>query len=60
MEQELLKILACPICKGILKLSNSKEVMGDIISGTLDCVQCNEQYLIKNSIPNLLPPNLQG
>ena len=60
MEQELLKILACPICKGMLDLSNSKEVMGDIISGTLDCIQCNKQYLIKNSIPNLLPPNLQG
>jgi uncharacterized protein YbaR (Trm112 family) len=59
MKKELMDILACPVCKGELKLEIGIEDEEDeeIIAGTLYCEQCNTYYHIEDGIPNLLPPN---
>ncbi len=48
IDPELLKILACPVCKHDLKLKGNELV----------CVGCGRRYPIKNGIPYLLPPEL--
>jgi uncharacterized protein YbaR (Trm112 family) len=50
-------ILACPVCKGELELSIGEEKDGEVISGSLRCQKCKEDYPIVDSIPNLLPPD---
>lgn len=59
MKKILLDILACPMCKGELKLTITKENEQEIIEGSLYCANCREHYPIEDSIPNLLPPNLR-
>ncbi|MEW6221723.1 MAG: Trm112 family protein [Candidatus Hadarchaeota archaeon] len=49
ISKELLEVLACPSCKGELKLGKS----------SLKCVNCGQSYPIKNGIPHLLPPELR-
>jgi uncharacterized protein YbaR (Trm112 family) len=56
MKKELMEILACPVCKGKLKLTVKEEKGGEIISGSLHCPKCRVDYPIVDSIPNLLPP----
>ena len=58
MKSELMDILACPVCKGSLKLNIIEEEKGEIITGSLFCAKCNHSYPIEESIPNLLPPDL--
>jgi len=53
-------ILACPVCKGELKLTVEKENEQEIVSGSLYCPKCNVRYPIVDTIPNLLPPEQQG
>ena len=60
MKKELMDILACPVCKGELKLKSTKEKDGEVETGSLFCKKCNFNYPITESIPNLLPPELQG
>lgn len=43
MDKELLDILACPICKGNLKLNEKNQ--------KLVCSQCDTEYFILNDIP---------
>ncbi len=65
MRTDLLDILACPVCKGPLTLradeiaSNDAADAGEVLTGTLTCAPCNEQYPIAGGIPNLLPPDLR-
>tara|TARA_B100001750_G_C15126192_1_gene407524 strand:- start:328 stop:507 length:180 start_codon:yes stop_codon:yes gene_type:complete len=59
MDKSLVDILACPVCKGELSLAVTEEVKNDVISGKLFCSSCKEDYQISDSIPNLLPHNLQ-
>ena len=56
MKRELRDILACPVCKGELKLKVESESGGEILSGTLRCGQCAVSYPIADGIPDLLPP----
>lgn len=56
MKKEMLDILACPVCHGELKLSVAKEEGNEIVSGSLRCSRCQVDYPIKDTIPNLLPP----
>jgi len=56
MKQSLMEILACPVCKGELKLDIKDQKGDEIIEGSLYCSRCNHTYPIKESIPNLLPP----
>jgi len=57
MKKELMKILACPVCKGELELTVAEERKREIVSGSLYCRKCNERYPIVDTIPNLLPPD---
>jgi len=56
MKRELMNILACPVCKGDLELSVTKENGQEIVRGSLWCPRCQVLYPIEESIPNLLPP----
>ncbi len=56
MKKDLLNILACPVCKGQLKLTVEKEDGKEIVSGFLFCPKCDRRYPIVDTIPNLLPP----
>ena len=58
MKRELMDILACPACKGDLKLSVEEEDDKEIVGGSLYCCKCNERYPIVDRIPNLLPKDL--
>ncbi len=55
MKKKLMDILACPVCKGELKLTVKEEKADDIITGSLYCAKCKVTYPIEGSIPNLLP-----
>ncbi len=59
MKKDLMDILACPMCKGELKLTIEKEDEKEILTGLLFCAKCKYTYPIKDAIPNLLPPELQ-
>lgn len=56
MKRKLMDILACPVCKGELKLTVKEEKADEILSGSLYCAKCQVEYPIEDSIPNLLPP----
>ncbi len=60
MKKELMEILACPVCKGDLQLEITEEDAKEVITGTLKCPKCSQIYPIKDSIPNLLPPDLRN
>lgn len=57
MKHSIMEILACPVCKGPLKLDIKEEKNGEVITGSLFCARCNHAYPITDSIPNLLPPD---
>ena len=59
MKKELMEILACPMCKGELSLTVTKEEDGEIVEGSLHCGSCGETYPIEDTIPNLLPPAMR-
>lgn len=60
MRRELMDILACPTCKGTLELHVEVEDSQEIVKGRLFCQQCQEEYPIEDSIPNLLPSSLRS
>jgi uncharacterized protein YbaR (Trm112 family) len=55
----MMEIVVCPVCKGTLTLSITKEDGDEIVEGSLRCANCNETYPIQDTIPNLLPPDLR-
>ncbi len=57
MKNELMEILACPLCRGDLELEVAEKEGGEIIKGTLTCATCRQSYPISEGIPNLLPPD---
>ncbi len=46
LDKDLLKILACPKCKGDLDYKKDKEV--------LDCKNCQLLFKVTNCVPNML------
>ncbi len=60
MKESLMQIIVCPVCKGSLELNVTEKSVDEIMAGTLFCKKCSHFYPIKDSIPNLLPPNLNG
>ena len=56
MRQDLMDILACPLCKGSLVLTIAAVEADEVLTGELRCEACNERYPIADGIPNLLPP----
>ena len=59
MKKDLMDILACPVCKGPLKLTATQEDADEVVEGSLRCARCDETYPIEDRIPNLLPPALR-
>ena len=59
MRHDLMDILACPICKGPLTLTATREEAGEVVEGSLACATCAETFPITAGIPNLLPPDLR-
>ena len=59
MKRELMDILVCPLCKGELELTVEEE-NEEVVTGSLYCPQCQVNYPVVDSIPNLLPPELRG
>ena len=59
MKKELMNILACPTCKSELTLSIEEEDNQEIVTGSLHCAKCSQDYPIKETIPNLLPPDMR-
>jgi len=59
MRRDLMEILACPVCKGPLELTVDEENEKEIVTGTLRCNKCSENYPIRDTITNLLPPGLR-
>ncbi len=64
INDDLMSILVCPVCKGDLKLIDlrgkkrlKKESDWD---GKLVCKSCKLTYPIKDGIPILLPPELKS
>ncbi len=60
MKKDLMDILVCPMCKGELQFSIEEENENEVVTGTLYCAKCDVRYPIVDTIPNLLPPDLQG
>ncbi|OAI44231.1 hypothetical protein AYO38_09945 [bacterium SCGC AG-212-C10] len=59
MRTDLLEILVCPMCKGELALNGTEEADGEIVTGTLRCLQCAATFPIEDGIPNLIPPDMR-
>ena len=59
MRRSLMDILCCPVCKGDLVLSVTKEDEKEILEGGLHCAVCRVDYPISEGIPNLLPQTHQ-
>jgi uncharacterized protein len=59
MKDELMEILVCPVCKGDLALTVTERDEVEIVSGSLYCKACDFHYPITDTIPNLLPPEMQ-
>jgi uncharacterized protein YbaR (Trm112 family) len=57
MKRTLLEVLACPKCKGELKLEVEEEGE-EIMRGSLYCQNCHHAYPIVDGIPNLMPPEI--
>lgn len=58
MKKDLMDILACPVCKSLLQLKIEEETDNEVVTGLLECTKCSQSYPINDTIPNLLPPEL--
>ncbi len=58
MRRDLMEILCCPVCKGDLELTVTRE-KEEILEGSLRCKGCGTAYEIRDGIPNLLPPDFK-
>lgn len=59
MRRDLMDILACPVCKGALTLTVTREDEPEVLDGALRCGACGVDYPINDGIPNLLPPDMR-
>jgi uncharacterized protein YbaR (Trm112 family) len=59
MKESLMKIICCPIDNHDLELDVDTREDDEILTGTLGCPECGEQYPIEDGIPNLLPPDMR-
>ncbi|MFC6732475.1 MULTISPECIES: methytransferase partner Trm112 [unclassified Haladaptatus] len=59
MKESLMDILCCPMDKSDLELEVDERDDDEVLSGTLVCTECGEQFPIEDGIPNLLPPDMR-
>ncbi|MDY6780704.1 MAG: methytransferase partner Trm112 [Halobacteria archaeon] len=59
MNEDLMEIICCPVCKEELELEVESENDDEIVEGTLTCTDCGEVYEIDDGIPDLLPPEMR-
>jgi len=57
MRPDLLDIVRCPVCHGVLTLTARAREGTDIVTGSLNCAKCQVDYPIDDGIPDLLPPD---
>lgn len=57
MKSDIISMLACPNCKGDLRISIENQQGQDILEGSLTCSKCQAIFMINEGIPNLLPTN---
>jgi uncharacterized protein len=55
MKRDLTDLLVCPVCKADLLLTVETEKNGEIMTGSLRCIDSKIDYPIEDGIPNLLP-----
>ncbi len=54
-----MELIVCPVCKGDLELTVAERDETEVVTGSLYCATCDYHYPITDTIPNLLPPDLQ-
>ena len=55
MQTKLLEVLACPQCVAELSCTPiDKDPDGDVLTGSLECAQCQKSYQIKDGIPRFV------
>jgi SAM-dependent methyltransferase len=59
MQGQIIGELACPMCRGQLRLADGQPVDGDIQTGTLACA-CGRSFPIRRRVPRLLPDHLSA
>jgi len=59
MKESLMDVVCCPLDKADLELSVEEREDDEVMTGTLTCTECGEQYPIEDGIPNLLPPDMR-
>jgi len=59
VKKSLMDIICCPMDKQELELHVTAEEEGEVLSGSLVCTECGEEYPIEDGIPNLLPPDMR-
>jgi len=57
MFPKLLKVLACPACKGALSCVADMLEGEEVIEGKLRCKKCTTAYPVTNGIPRFVPPD---
>ncbi len=54
MKKDLIDVICCPSCKGVLKLEITREEKDEIIQGMFICEKCKKTYTIDDGIPSFL------
>lgn len=56
MKQDLIKILACPVCSSSsLQITISEQEDEQVIDGVMRCSSCGRKYPVKEGIPRMIP-----
>src|SRR3989344_1389766 len=54
MKERLLRVLACPFCRGELTLKVKARSKGEVKEGALTCVFCKKEFPVRNFIPRFI------
>jgi uncharacterized protein len=54
MDKKLIRIIACPKCKGDLELQIFAQEKDEVLEGMLRCNRCLLDFEIKRAVPHLL------
>jgi SAM-dependent methyltransferase len=57
MREEIVDELACPMCRGPLRLADGAVVAQAVETGTLSCA-CGRSFAIRRGVPRLLPDHI--